>query len=47
MGWTGFAASMGEMRNTHNILVRKLYGKQPLGKPKYMWQDNIKMDLKI
>jgi len=26
-------------------LVRKPYGKRPLGRPKFRWEDNIKMDL--
>jgi len=27
------------------VLVRKPEGKRPLGRPKYRWKDNIKMDL--
>jgi hypothetical protein len=26
------------------ILVKKLEGKRPLGRHKYRWEDNIKMD---
>jgi hypothetical protein len=36
---------MGEMKNGYNILVGILEGKRPLGRPRYRWEDNIKMDL--
>ena len=29
-----------------NILTCKPTGKRPLGKPRYRWEDNIRMDLK-
>jgi len=38
-------ARMGEKRNEYRILMRKLLGKQPLGRPWRRWQDNINMDL--
>jgi hypothetical protein len=28
-----------------NVYVGKPEGKRPLGRPRYMWTDNIKMDL--
>jgi hypothetical protein len=34
-----------EKRNAYRILVRKAEGKRPLGTPRHMWVDNIKMDL--
>jgi hypothetical protein len=34
MRWTGHLASMGEKRNVYRILVGKLQGKKPLGRPK-------------
>jgi hypothetical protein len=37
---------MGEIRNTHKILVREPEGKRPLGIPRRRWEDNIKMDLR-
>jgi hypothetical protein len=36
---------MGETRSLHRVLVGKPEGKRPLGRPKFRWEDNIKMDL--
>jgi hypothetical protein len=36
---------MGEKRNVYRLLVGKLQGKRPLGKPRRRWIDNIEMDL--
>jgi hypothetical protein len=36
----------GEKRNVYSILVGKPEGKRPLGRPRNMWEDNIKMDLR-
>jgi hypothetical protein len=44
--WAGHVAQMGEKRNAYRILVGKLEGKRPLGRPRCRWVDNIKMDLK-
>jgi hypothetical protein len=33
------------MKNTYRLLVGKPEGKRPLGRPRYRWIDNIKMDL--
>jgi hypothetical protein len=35
---------MGEKRNVYRLLVGKPEGKRPLGRPRRMWIDNIKMD---
>jgi hypothetical protein len=37
---------MREKRNAYSILVGKLEGKRPLGRPRRRWVDNIKMDLR-
>jgi hypothetical protein len=41
-----FVISMGEKRNAYRILVGKLEGKRPLGRPRRRWEDNIRMDLR-
>jgi hypothetical protein len=46
MRWAGHVARMGEKRNAYRILVGKPEGKRPLGRPRRMWVDNIKMDLR-
>jgi len=38
-------AHMGEGRGVYRVLVGKLEGKRPLGRPRRRWKDNIKMDL--
>jgi hypothetical protein len=45
MRWAGHIARIGETRNAYRILVGKLEGKRPLGRPRRRWLDNIKMDL--
>jgi hypothetical protein len=34
------------MGNSYKISVRKHEGKRPLGRCRYWWEDNIKIDLK-
>jgi hypothetical protein len=46
MRWAGHVACMGEKRNACRILVGKLEGKRPLGRPRRRWEDNIRMDLR-
>jgi hypothetical protein len=36
---------MGERRNVCRLLVGKPEGKRPLGRPRYRWIDNNKIDL--
>jgi hypothetical protein len=36
---------MGERRGVHRVLVGKLEGKRPIGRPRRRWEDNIKMNL--
>jgi hypothetical protein len=45
MRWAGHVACMGKKRNVCRLLVGKPEGKRPLGRPKYRWVDNIRMDL--
>jgi hypothetical protein len=35
----------GEGRVIYRVLVGKLKGKRPLGRPRHRWEDNIKKDL--
>jgi hypothetical protein len=46
MRWAGHVARMGATRNAYRILVGKLEGKRPLGKPIRKWVDSIKIDLR-
>jgi hypothetical protein len=36
---------MGDRRGVFRVLVGKPEGKRPLGRPRFRWEDNIKMDL--
>jgi hypothetical protein len=46
MRWTGHVACIKEGRGVYRVLVGRLEGKRPLGRPRRRWEDNIKMDLK-
>jgi hypothetical protein len=37
---------MGEGRGVYRVLVGRPEGKRPLGGPRRMWEDNIKMDFR-
>jgi hypothetical protein len=43
--WARHVARIGEKRNVYKLLVGKLEGKRPLGRPRLTWLDNIRMDL--
>jgi hypothetical protein len=43
----GICSTNGEKRNAYRILVGKLEGKRPLERPRHMWEDNIKIDLRV
>jgi hypothetical protein len=45
MRWAGHVVGMVEKSNVYRLLVGKLTGKRPLGRPRRRWIDNIKMDL--
>jgi hypothetical protein len=36
---------MGEKRNAYRLLVGKPEEERPLGRPRSMWMDNIRMEL--
>jgi hypothetical protein len=46
MTWAMHVARIMKKRNAYRILVGKLEGKRPLGRPRRRWVDNIKMDLR-
>jgi hypothetical protein len=46
MRWAGHVARMGERRKLYKLLVGRLEGKRPLGRPRRRWEDGIKMDLR-
>jgi hypothetical protein len=37
---------MGEGRIVYRVLVGRSEGKRLLGRPRFRWEDNIKMDLR-
>jgi len=45
MRWAGHVARMGEERGVYRVLVGKLEGRRPLGRPRRRWVDNIRMEL--
>jgi hypothetical protein len=44
MRWAGYVAQRGEEEHTR-VIGRKARGKEPLGRPRCRWVDNIRMDL--
>jgi hypothetical protein len=45
MRWVGHVAYLGESRGLYRVLVGKLEGRKPLGRPRRRCVDNIKVDL--
>ena len=45
MRWAGHVACMGGERGVYRVLLGKLEGRRPLGRPRRRWADNIRMDL--
>ena len=45
MRWARHVVRIGKGRGVYRVLVGKLEGKRPLGRPRHRWKDNIKMDL--
>jgi hypothetical protein len=44
--WAGHMACMGLKRNVYKILVGKPEGKRQLGRPRFRWEDNTKIDVR-
>jgi hypothetical protein len=44
--WAGYVVGMGEKIIAYRIVVEKPEGKEPLGRPRRRWVDNIRMDLR-
>jgi hypothetical protein len=47
MRWEEHVARMGEGRGVYRGLVGRPEGKRPLRRPRYRWEDNIKMGLRV
>jgi len=45
MRWVGHVARMDDERGVYRVLVGKLEGRRPLGRPKRRWMNNIRLDL--
>jgi len=45
MRWAGHVEHMGEERGVYRVLVGKPEEKEPLGRPRRRWVDNIRMAL--
>jgi hypothetical protein len=44
MKWAGHIANMGQKRHACRVLMGKSEGTRPLGRPRHLWENNIKMD---
>jgi hypothetical protein len=44
MRWAAHVAHMGEERRVYKVLVGKPEGKRALGRPRYIWEDGVRMD---
>jgi hypothetical protein len=42
---TGHVARVGEGKVVYRVLVGKPEGKRPLGRPRRIWENNVRMDL--
>ena len=41
----GACSTYGESKRVYRVLVGKPGGKRPVGRPRHIWEGNIKMDL--
>jgi hypothetical protein len=46
LSWAGHVECIEEEMGVYGILVGRLEGKRPLGRPRHSWEDIIKMDLR-
>ena len=46
MRWVGCEARTGERRGAYSVVVGKPERKRPLGRPRRIWEDNIKIGLR-
>jgi hypothetical protein len=46
MRWVGYVARMWEGRGIYRVLIGRLEGKRPLGRPRHRQEDNVKIDLR-
>jgi hypothetical protein len=46
MRWVGHVARMREGRGVYRVLVGRPEAKRPLGRPRHIGEDNIKMELR-
>ena len=46
LSWVGHVARMKKDMNAFKMLIDKPTGKRPLERPRYRWEDNIRIDLK-
>jgi hypothetical protein len=46
MRWVRHVACLGEGRGVYRVLVGRLEGERPLGRPRCRWKDNIKLVLR-
>jgi hypothetical protein len=42
----GHVARIGERRGVYRVMVGRSKGRRPLGIPRHIWENNIKMNLK-
>ena len=47
MGWTVHVACMGTKKSACLVLVGESKGRRPFGSPRYRWEGNIDMDLRV
>jgi hypothetical protein len=45
MRWAGHVEHMGEEKGLYRVLMGKLEGKRPLGRPRRRWVEHIRIDL--